>query len=190
MVRGVNAPKQKGDRTEREAVAILVAAAPHLVLPTARRKLGAGRKDDMGDLEVFPEVTIQVKGLANLAKALRTAAVGAAEQALRAEHPFALGLAPVPRARATSVRWLASALEWPGGAPESDEMAHFGTTESAVAHARNERIGVPRNHRVAVVERSDMADLFVAPVEAWIARWELSQLAIATSLVASPHGER
>jgi hypothetical protein len=201
MVVGMNASKQKGDRAEREAVAILVAAAPLLVLPTARRKLGAGRKDDMGDLDVFDGVTIQVKALANLARGLRSAAVGAAEQAIRANNQFALGLTPIPRARASAVRWLAGTLTWPGNAPDPDELAHFGITELAVAHARNEKIGVPRVRRIAVVERADMPDLYVAPVEAWIAEWERERLAYSLSppapafpqslvVASSPHGSR
>ena len=55
--------KRKGDKGEREAAGIL---ADLLGLPV-RRKLGAGRKDDEGDLEGVPDWTLEVKNYADLA---------------------------------------------------------------------------------------------------------------------------
>ena len=54
--------KRKGDKAELEAARIL---AEHLGLPI-RRKLGAGRLDDEGDLEGLPDFTIEVKNYANV----------------------------------------------------------------------------------------------------------------------------
>lgn len=163
-----NAAKRKGDAGERAAVVALVALAPDLVVPQARRKLGAGRKDDTGDLDVFADVAIQVKTMADLSKALRQAALGATVQAARARVPFHLGMAPVPRARAESVRWIASCTEWPDLGLGHDELARFGTPTAAVDHVRNERLGVPRARRIASVERKDCEIIVIAPIEAWL----------------------
>lgn len=50
------AAKRKGDSAEREAALLLHL---HLGVP-ARRKLGAGRQDDQGDIDGVPDTTIQV----------------------------------------------------------------------------------------------------------------------------------
>ena len=50
--------KAKGDRAEREAAAIL---ADELGAPV-RRKLGAGRRDDQGDLELGGELVVRRPG--------------------------------------------------------------------------------------------------------------------------------
>lgn len=60
---GRNASKNKGDAAEREVAKEL---ADRLGLPV-RRKLGAGRADDEGDLEGVPDWTFEVKNYANLA---------------------------------------------------------------------------------------------------------------------------
>ena len=51
-----NSAKTKGDRAEREVERIL----QNLLGVGARRKLGAGRKDDMGDIDGVPDTVIQV----------------------------------------------------------------------------------------------------------------------------------
>ncbi len=57
---GVNAPgrasKRKGDRAELEVQGIL----RDLLGVPARRKLGAGRLDDIGDIDGLPDTVIQV----------------------------------------------------------------------------------------------------------------------------------
>lgn len=58
--------KRKGDRAELEVQALL---QDHLGL--GRRKLGAGRKDDMGDIDGVPDTTISVGNIARLSEALR-----------------------------------------------------------------------------------------------------------------------
>lgn len=57
----------KGDRAERELAALLTDLTGHPV----RRKLGAGRSDDTGDLEGVPDTTIEVKNYADLLRAIR-----------------------------------------------------------------------------------------------------------------------
>lgn len=59
--------KTKGDRAERE-VAQLIA---DLTGYPARRKLGAGRNDDMGDIDGVPDTCIQVANYTDLTRALR-----------------------------------------------------------------------------------------------------------------------
>ncbi len=59
--------KRKGDRAELEVERLL---QEELGLP-ARRKLGAGRKDDQGDIDGIPDTVIQVTAKADLARAIR-----------------------------------------------------------------------------------------------------------------------
>jgi hypothetical protein len=59
--------KRKGDRAELEVQAIL---QDHLGVP-ARRALGAGRKDDIGDITGCPDTTIQIASWKNVADAVR-----------------------------------------------------------------------------------------------------------------------
>ena len=62
-----NPQKDKGDRAERECAALLT----DLLGMPVRRKLGAGRQDDTGDLDGIPDTIVQVVNRANLAVALR-----------------------------------------------------------------------------------------------------------------------
>jgi hypothetical protein len=62
-----NPSKRKGDKAEREIAGIL---ADQLGVPM-RRKLGAGRTDDTGDIDGLPDVTIEVKSYADVARAVR-----------------------------------------------------------------------------------------------------------------------
>lgn len=62
-----NPQKAKGDAAEREVAALL---ADLLGLPV-RRKLGAGRKDDQGDLDGIPDTVVQVVNRRDLWTALR-----------------------------------------------------------------------------------------------------------------------
>ncbi len=63
----MNSQKNKGDKAEREAAELLSERLPWKV----RRKLGAGRMDDVGDLEIngCPECVIQVADWADKSKA-------------------------------------------------------------------------------------------------------------------------
>jgi hypothetical protein len=59
--------KRKGDRAELEVQALL---RDHLGVP-ARRALGAGRTDDVGDIHGVPNTVIQVASIARLNVAIR-----------------------------------------------------------------------------------------------------------------------
>lgn len=59
--------KRKGDSAEREVERIL---QDFLGVP-ARRKLGAGRRDDMGDIDGVPDTCISVGNIARLSEAIR-----------------------------------------------------------------------------------------------------------------------
>ncbi len=56
--------KRKGDRAELEAIL-------QDELGLGRRKLGAGRTDDMGDIDGIPDTVIQVVSRADLARGIR-----------------------------------------------------------------------------------------------------------------------
>lgn len=58
--------KRKGDAAERELAHLLTDRLGINV----RRKLGAGRKDDEGDLEGLPDWTIEAKNYADLARGI------------------------------------------------------------------------------------------------------------------------
>jgi hypothetical protein len=59
--------KRKGDRAELEVQGLL---RDHLGVP-ARRQLGAGRKDDIGDIAGVPNTCISVGNIARLSEAVR-----------------------------------------------------------------------------------------------------------------------
>jgi hypothetical protein len=62
-----NAAKRKGDKAELEVQGWL---RDHLGVP-ARRALGAGRLDDIGDIHGVPDTVIQVANYADLDRAVR-----------------------------------------------------------------------------------------------------------------------
>lgn len=61
----MNPQKAKGDRAEREAAELLT----QLLGVPVRRKLGAGRQDDAGDLDGVPGHAVQVASWADTARA-------------------------------------------------------------------------------------------------------------------------
>jgi hypothetical protein len=67
-----NPQKRKGDSAEREVAAIVA----DLTGWSVRRKLGAGRADDTGDLDGVPDTTVQVKNYADVTRAVREALEG------------------------------------------------------------------------------------------------------------------
>lgn len=171
-----NAAKDKGDRGEREAVEVLAELLPpalgelaeQLIEKKPQRKLGAGRKEDTGDLWMLRDAAIQVKNWpADLYGAIRSAAIGAQIQAGHGLLDHAVGLSLVPRARVDNVRWLASCIFWPVELDE-DAVAVFANPASAVGHVKNDKLGVPRRRRVARIERAGKEVIWVAPIEAWI----------------------
>lgn len=189
-----NSSKNKGDRAEREAVEYLQQVAGDLVVPRAQRMLGAGRADDVGDLRVLPDVAVQVRNykLDSLGAALRSAAVDAVAQAANGDMPHALGLVPYPRARAGSVRWLATWVRTPAGLPV--EVHEFASVSKAAAWVRDDQgpYGYrvwPREQRVAHLGgRGD--HVFVAPAEAWLALYRQAAVSVrppaATMVTKTP----
>lgn len=80
----VNRNKVKGDRAERE----LAALVSELLGVSARRALGAGRADDVGDIFGIPDTVLQVCDWQDVAKALRIKPVAADVQAVNAGATF------------------------------------------------------------------------------------------------------
>jgi hypothetical protein len=83
-----NPPKKKGDRGELEAAAILT----DLLGAPVRRKLGAGRADDTGDLDGVPGHVVQVASWAATAAAARIKPREAEQQRINARAAHAASL--------------------------------------------------------------------------------------------------
>lgn len=79
-----NAAKRKGDRAELEVQGLI---RDLLGLP-ARRKLGAGRLDDIGDIDGVPNTVIQVASYTDIARAIREKVPACEEQQARAGATF------------------------------------------------------------------------------------------------------
>lgn len=75
----MNRAKRKGDVAEREAAALI----SELTGWNVRRKLGAGRRDDVGDLDGVPSTVVQVVNRADVALALRLKVPACVEQQAR-----------------------------------------------------------------------------------------------------------
>lgn len=73
-----NSSKRKGDRAELEVQAMW---RDHCGVP-ARRALGAGRKDDMGDITGIPRTVCQVANFKDIATAVRHKPLEAERQRL------------------------------------------------------------------------------------------------------------
>ena len=76
--------KRKGDRAELEVQGLL---RDHLGVP-ARRALGAGRKDDIGDIHGVPDTVISVGNIARLSEAIREKPRECEVQQARADATF------------------------------------------------------------------------------------------------------
>jgi hypothetical protein len=76
--------KRKGDRAELEVQAIV---RDHL--GTGRRALGAGRKDDIGDITGIPHLTLQVCDWKDVKLAVRNKPLECETQRIRAGTAFA-----------------------------------------------------------------------------------------------------
>ena len=77
--------KRRGDRAELEVQALL---RDHLGVP-ARRELGAGRKDDKGDVSGVPGLCVQVVNWKDVAAAVRAKPLEVEAQRLNAGTVFA-----------------------------------------------------------------------------------------------------
>ena len=80
-----NPSKAKGDRAELEVQGIL----RDLLGVPARRKLGAGRTDDMGDIDGVPDTVISVVNYTDIVRAIREKLPAVEEQRERAGATFA-----------------------------------------------------------------------------------------------------
>lgn len=80
--------KVKGDRAELEVARLL----HDLTGWPVRRKLGAGRTDDEGDLEGVPDCVIQVANWADVNRAIRQKPLEAEQQRANAGATFAVTL--------------------------------------------------------------------------------------------------
>jgi hypothetical protein len=80
--------KRKGDNAEREAAALLADLTGYPV----RRQLGAGRLDDVGDLDGIPNTVIQVADWADVLRAVRAKPVAAEWQRDNAGATFAASM--------------------------------------------------------------------------------------------------
>lgn len=176
-----NPSKSKGDQAERDAVAYLMQMCPDLMLPKAMRKLGAGRKEDTGDLHVFADVAIQVRNykLDSLGLALRSSATDAVAQAANGDQGHALGLVPYPRARAGTVRWIASWVHAPGSLVV--DPVEFKTVSKAVAWVRDDTgpygyLARARIERIAYLTGAG-TPVMIAPYEAWLELYAARKLA-------------
>lgn len=96
-----NSAKAKGDSAEREAAQLLSDLTGYPV----RRKLGAGRTDDEGDLEGVPDTVLQVANWADPARACREKPLGAELQRRNAGATHAATLVRFRGVRSEALRW-------------------------------------------------------------------------------------
>lgn len=94
----VNTNKAKGDRAELEVARYLSAKLKR----TIRRKLGAGRKDDTGDIDGLDNWTVQVKNRKDIARTIREGMKQLEQQRLNAQTDNAVLLI-----KQTGGTWLA-----------------------------------------------------------------------------------
>ncbi len=80
--------KAKGDRAELECAALLT----DLVGTPIRRKLGAGRSDDTGDLDGLAGWTLEVKNYANIATGITQGLADSEREQGNAGTPFGAAL--------------------------------------------------------------------------------------------------
>lgn len=172
-----NSAKNKGDRFEREGVTALVELLPGYTVENPMRMLGAGRKDDVGDLSVLPDVAIQVRALKSMGQAIRSSAEDAVKQAANGRMPFSLGMVPILGTRSHQVRWLACTAPdaWPGAV---EPVAEFAIVSKALEWVRDDAgpFGYrpwPRVDRVGLLGGPGFPAL-VAPLEAWAAAYSAS----------------
>lgn len=88
-----NPQKAKGDRAELRAAELLSQKLGIRV----RRKLGAGRADDVGDLDGVPDTVVQVKHYNDLARAVINGVDDAERNQGHARARFGLALVRMPR---------------------------------------------------------------------------------------------
>lgn len=90
-----NPSKVKGDRAELEVARLLA----DLTGWPVRRRLGAGRADDTGDLDGIPDTTVQVKNYRDITRAVAAVLAELPAQQANAGTTFAAGLVRRPGGR-------------------------------------------------------------------------------------------
>lgn len=103
-----NPSKNKGDRGERELAKIL---SDELGV-TVRRKLGAGRKDDVGDLDGLPGVTCQAKNYASVTEAINVGLKDLARNMENSGDPLGVCLVRRPGGRWIAVMDVSQWCAW------------------------------------------------------------------------------
>ena len=102
-----NPQKAKGDRAEREIAALLAGLTGYSV----RRKLGAGRLDDTGDIDGIPDTAVQIADWKNVVSAVTQKPLGAEAQRVNAGNGYAVTFVRIRggvwRAVLTPEQWLA-----------------------------------------------------------------------------------
>lgn len=171
----VNPQKAKGDRYERAGLSYLIGLAPDLAAADAQRILGLGRLVDHGDLHIYPDVAVQVKGRDHLIGACRLAATGAARQAVNKGVPLGLGLAR--RVAKKTHPWIAVTTSWP--TPFGPETTVTGLASTAIDRCVDDLSGIPTDRRVVVVSRNGAVDVVYAHPHAWIAAYRAYRRAAA-----------
>lgn len=106
------AAKVKGDRAEREAAALI----HDLTGWKTRRKLGAGRADDQGDIDIDGQpIVVQVANWADALRAIRQKPNQAEQQRINADATYAVSFIRLRgglwRAVLTPEQWATYARE-------------------------------------------------------------------------------
>jgi hypothetical protein len=94
LARMTSPQKRKGDSAEREAAAILTDLLGYQV----RRKLGAGRTDDEGDLEGLPHTTVEVKNYRDITRAINKGLADSVKEQANAGTTFGAAMIRRPGA--------------------------------------------------------------------------------------------
>lgn len=106
-----SAAKRKGDRAELELAALL---ADQLGMPM-RRKLGAGRSDDTGDIDGLPGWTIEVKNYRDIVAGLNAGLTDSVREQANAGTPHGVAFIRRPGGRwfaaMTIEQWCSVARE-------------------------------------------------------------------------------
>lgn len=118
----MNSAKNKGDRAELEAQGLL----RDLLGVPARRALGAGRQDDVGDIHGVPDTVIQVVNRKDMARAIREKLPECEQQRERAGATFAATFVRKPGGGfivvLTPEMW---ATYWREAVPSADSLAAY-----------------------------------------------------------------
>lgn len=172
-----NPSKNKGDRGEREFVAHVQERYGCLVRPDAQRLLGAGRKDDEGDVRVLYGAATQVKNYGSVSTALLDAADGAARQRKNARLPLGFGVVKVPYARPPKPVWLACALEDQWLVPVGPDVPVFAMSGRLVTWLSSQKdpatVATARARATTKTQRSKLPPLPVADPTMRVARWRV-----------------